>query len=155
MSETTVAAGTAAPLADGVGESSLALLLKRSEHALRQRFQATLDAEALLLEQWQIMAVLLAQPGMRMSELADAAVVPAATLTRHMDKLVERALVVRRIDPDDKRRVVAALSPMGKRLAVRLHEVEHAIEVSISEGLGGERFAALARELRLLPHLFD
>ncbi|UDY25206.1 MarR family winged helix-turn-helix transcriptional regulator [Nocardioides sp. Kera G14] len=135
--------------------ASLTLLLKRSEDALHRRLQATLDGEGLLLEQWQIMAVLLARPGLRMSEIADAAVVPPATLTRHMDKLVERAIVVRRIDPDDKRRVVAALSPRGASLARRLSEVEQSIETALADGLGHERYEALAAELRLIPHLFD
>jgi DNA-binding MarR family transcriptional regulator len=134
---------------------SLSLLLKRSEHALRQRLQPTLDAEELLFEQWQIVAVLAEQPGLRMSEIADTAVVPAATLTRHMDRLVERALVIRRIDPDDKRRVVAALSPLGHALAERVRGVEQAIEASLANGLGGERYDELVREFTLAPHLFD
>jgi len=135
--------------------ASLSLLLKHADRALRQRLQPVLDAEDLLVEHWQIMAVLLAQPGLRMSDIAGAAVVPAATLTRHMDRLVERALVVRRIDPDDKRRVVAALSPMGERLAQRLRTEEQAVEVALAVGLGQRRYAGLVRELTLVPHALD
>ena len=129
-------------------DDSPSLLLRRAEHALRMRIQPALDAEGLAFEHWQILAVLLARPGSRMSDIADAAVVPAATLTRHMDRLVERALVVRRIDPGDKRSTVAALSAMGRVLAQSLRELERAGVSSLAEGSADSRIAALVGELR-------
>ena len=73
---------------------------------------------------------MLERPGLRMTELAEAAVLPAATLTRHVDRLVERALVIRRIDPDDRRRAVVALSGRGEQMARRLREVESDAEIA-------------------------
>jgi DNA-binding MarR family transcriptional regulator len=143
--------GTVTP--DAPGRAGLSLLLKHADHTIRRRLQPLLDEVDLSLEHWRIMAVLLVQPGLRMSTIADAAVVPAATLTRLMDKLVERGIIVRHIDPADKRRVVAALSPRGETLATRLRDEERAIEATFVEALGGERFATLVSELRLLPHL--
>lgn len=107
---------------------SLALQLRRGAHELGQRLIPSLHEHGLSPEHWQIVSVLLARPGIGMSELAAAAVLPAATLTRHMDRLVERALVVRRIDPADKRRVVAALSPRGHAIASTIRAAEHRIE---------------------------
>jgi DNA-binding MarR family transcriptional regulator len=118
-------------LSTSASEGSLSLRLKRAERTLRLELAPVLDAEYLLFEHWQIMAVLLARPGLRMSELAEAAVLPAASLTRHMDRLVERALVIRRIDPDDKRSIVAALSVMGQALAKRLSKLETKVALSI------------------------
>jgi DNA-binding MarR family transcriptional regulator len=109
-----------------VVEDSLTLRLKRAEHLLRQRLKPALDAEGLHIEHWQILAVLVTRPGLRMSDLSEAAVLPPASLTRHVDKLVERALIIRRIDPNDKRSVVVALSAMGKAVAERLFAVERA-----------------------------
>ncbi|WP_244931104.1 MarR family transcriptional regulator [Nocardioides sp. W7] len=134
---------------------SLALLVARVEHALRTRLTPALFEEGLTFEHWRIVAVLLERPGLPMSALAEAAVLPSASLTRHVDRLVERALVVRRIDTHDKRRAVTALSPMGRELALRLRATERDIETDIAMGLGSERYAALVRELRILPHLFD
>ena len=74
-----------------------------------------------------------AEPGLGMGEIATLAVVPAASLTRYMDKLVERGIVVRRIDPGDKRRSVVALSPRGVEYAARLRAAEAGVA---SEGLG-------------------
>jgi len=134
---------------------SLALLLTQAERSLRRRLDPALAEVGLTFDHWRIMTVLLARPGIRMSAVADEAVLPAATLTRHMDHLVERAMVVRRIDSGDKRRVVAALSPMGEELALRLRADERIVEDAIADGLGAARFATLGHELSLIPHLFD
>ena len=55
------------------GDESLSLRLKHAERTLRLQLAPVLDAEDLLFEHWQVMAVLLAQPGLRMSDLAEAA----------------------------------------------------------------------------------
>jgi len=139
----------------GPASPSLALLLTQAERTVRRRLEPSLADAGLTFDHWRIMTVLLARPGTRMSAIAEEAVLPAASLTRHMDHLVERAMVVRRIDPGDKRRVVAALSPYGEELAHRLRAEEAVVEEAILDGLGERRFATLARELSLLPHLFD
>jgi DNA-binding MarR family transcriptional regulator len=127
--------------------SSLLLLLKQSERRIEQRLLPFLDEFELTLEHWRVMSALLDDPGQPMSTLAEAAVLPAASLTRHVDRLVERALVLRRIHPDDRRRVVTALSPVGATVAERIRARELQIEAAIIEELGEDRFRALADEL--------
>lgn len=102
----------------------LTLRLKHVEQSLRRALDPILSAEQLTFEHWQVLAALLERPGLRMTDLADFAVIPAATLTRHVDRLVERALVIRRIDPADRRRAVVALSTLGRSLAERLRDAE-------------------------------
>jgi len=120
----------------GFGEpESAALRLKRAEHVLRAALASTLRQEDLGFEHGQVLAALLQWPGLRMTELAEAAVLPAATLTRHVDKLVSRALVIRRIDPEDKRRVAVALSQRGTELAARLRDLERATTPSTADVL--------------------
>jgi DNA-binding MarR family transcriptional regulator len=106
---------------------SVSLRVKRAEQMVRAHLAPVLDAEGLLFEHWQIMAALSARPGLRMRDLAEAAVLPPASLTRHMDRLVERALAIRRIDPDDKRSIIAALSVLGQSLAERLSRLESSL----------------------------
>lgn len=130
-------------------DTGLALLLRRAAHDLQRDLRPALADHALTDEHWQVLAVLLRRPGIGMSELAHAAVLPAATLTRHMDRLVERALVVRRIDPDDKRRVVAALSPRGQEIAAEIRRAERTLEERWARRAGAASLAALVRGL---PH---
>jgi|GEM_PF-3852946 len=121
------ASESAAPVSD----DSVTLQLKRAEHVLRQGLQPSLEAEGLHIEHWQVLAVLLSRPAIRMSALSEAAVLPPASLTRHVDKLVERALIIRKIDPHDKRSVVVALSAMGRNVAERLSAVERSSQEGV------------------------
>lgn len=113
-------------MADATEESSssVAVQLRQAEAAIREQLGPVLAEHDLAMEHWRIIAVIDDQPGRTMSSVAAAAVVPAATLTRHMDRLVERGLVVRHVDAADKRRVAVALSPQGRLLAQRLRDLE-------------------------------
>lgn len=104
--------------------SSLAVRLRRAEAAIGARLLPLLAEHDLAMEHWRIIAVVDEHPGLGMSRVASSAVVPAATLTRHMDKLVEHGIVLRHVDPADKRRVVVALSPRGHALAALLRAEE-------------------------------
>jgi DNA-binding MarR family transcriptional regulator len=108
-------------------------LLKRIERQLELGLQPLLDEFGLTIEQWRIMAALHEEPGQPMSVLAESAVLPAASLTRHVDKLVERGLVLRRIHPDDKRRIVTALSPVGGTVADRLAATQRELEADVAK----------------------
>src|SRR5262245_677124 len=102
----------------------MALQLKRAEQALRRRLQPILAEHDITFENWQVLAALHETPGLRMSDLAEAAVLPPATLTRHVDRLVERAFVVRRIDAEDRRIAVIALSKQGDTLVAGILAAE-------------------------------
>lgn len=134
-------------------DAGLGLLLRRAEHALAVRLQPLLAEHGLLTEHWQVMSVLLARPGISMSELAHGAVVAPASLTRHVDRLVSQALVVRRVDPDDKRRVAVALSARGSDIAWTIRRAEEAVERILADELGARRWQSLTGDLRVLPPL--
>lgn len=133
---------------ESAAEPAIAHLLQQVAHALQQRLVPTLREHGLTAEHWQILSVLLRRPGTGMSDLAAEALLPAATLTRHMDRLVERALVVRRVDPEDKRRVVAALSSRGARIAADVRALEGRIEQDVVAVLDRARLSELAVGLR-------
>jgi DNA-binding MarR family transcriptional regulator len=134
---------------------TLALQLTQVSEALRRGLKPFLNEADLHAEQWRILTVLADRPGLRMSDIGDAAVIAPASLTRHMDNLVERALVIRRIDPEDKRRAVCALSAVGHGLTERIRAEEAALEHRLAEGLGLERYQHLLHELGLAAHLLD
>jgi len=134
---------------------SLVVLLRYCESKVRQRLQPLLDEAGLSHEHWRILALLHDQPGIGMSAIARGAVLPSASATRHVDKLVERGMVVRRVDATDKRRVVTALSPRGRKIAERLLAEERAVEEALAAGLGEQRFKTLAHDLSMLPHVLE
>jgi DNA-binding MarR family transcriptional regulator len=130
--------------------ASLLLLLKQAERRIEQHLLPILAEFDLSLEQWRVMSALAAEPGLPMSTLAGTAVLPNASLTRHVDKLVERGLVLRRVHTDDRRRVVTALSPIGATVAERLRAEERRIEAAIAVELGDDRLQGLAGGLKQL-----
>ncbi|MFF0200439.1 MarR family winged helix-turn-helix transcriptional regulator [Streptomyces sp. NPDC005017] len=94
--------------------NELTQLLTRAERAASRRLQAALDAEGCSVETWRVLALLSDGAGHRMTEVARAAFLPAPSLTKLVDHLVEQNLVHRRVDPLDRRRVLARLTPRGQ-----------------------------------------
>ena len=77
----------------------------------------TLD---LSMPQMRVVFLLFREGSLRMSELASALDVSMSRATGLMDQLVEKDLVNRWQDPDDRRSVLCALTEDGHALSVRL-----------------------------------
>jgi DNA-binding MarR family transcriptional regulator len=120
--------------------ASLLLQLKQAERRIELGLLPLLQEFELSIEQWRVMSALHEEPGQPMTTLAENAVLPPASLTRHVDKLVERGLVLRRIHREDKRRVVAALSPVGLTVSHRIRTEEERIAPA---AIAGNRLAEL------------
>lgn len=117
--------------ADGTPASAL---LDRAAGHVASAVQAALRGSDVTLEKWRVLDVLAAREGMTMSELAGAAMVTGPTLTRIVDDLATRALVLRDVDTHDRRRVLVHLAPRGRRLRRSLlPAVRHAETEALSE----------------------
>lgn len=127
-----------------VREHSLATLLLYCQRDLLGRMTPHLDAHDVTAEQWRVLSALQDRDGVPMAELAASAVLPPPTLTRTMDRLVERGIVMRSIDRNDRRKVVALLTPAGKRVAEDLRSCEAETEQRLVDQLGQEQFALMA-----------
>lgn len=101
--------------------ASLARLLTRAERLAARRTREAVEAEAdCSLDAWQVLDLLADGVGRPMSEIAARVALPAASLTRLVDQLVDRNLLYRRGDPLDRRKVLVRLTPRGEDLARRL-----------------------------------
>ena len=139
--------------------TSLGLVLRRVEHLIGERVATgiadELDELDITPERWRVLAALAVLPGQTMTELSRAAVLPPASLTRHMDRLVARGLVLRKAAADDRRRVVAALSPTGLAAWNRVHARELQVHDELRATLGASRFGSLTSELGALLELLE
>jgi DNA-binding MarR family transcriptional regulator len=89
-----------------------------------------------------------------MTEIASHARVPAPTLTKIVDRLVDRALVYRRVDEVDRRRVLVFLSEHGRTTHERLTPAVAGIGHALMDELGSHdahRLVELLGRLRELP----
>jgi DNA-binding MarR family transcriptional regulator len=107
--------------ADPVTEE-LALLLGEAERRVSRRLAQVLAAQDCSVERWRTLALLDGGESHRMSELAEVAQLPPASLTRLIDGMVGDNLVYRRADVRDRRLVLVHVTPRGRALFRRLSE---------------------------------
>lgn len=88
-------------------------LLTRTERLAMRRLQSVLDEFDFSVEAWRVLDLLSDGQGHNMTALAEHAFLPAPSLTKLIDQLVDQNLVFRRVDPADRRRVLAYLTPRG------------------------------------------
>lgn len=130
-------ARSAVPLGDLVG---------RVAHRLAREVEQALYPGGLNIDQWRVLDLLADGAGHPMSEIAEHVMVPPPTLTKIVDRLTDSALVYRRADPADRRRVLVLLSEHGRAV----HH-EHAPAVTAAEGRVTDTLDAAERtRLRLL-----
>jgi MarR family transcriptional regulator, organic hydroperoxide resistance regulator len=80
--------------------------------------------------------------------------VPPPTLTKIIDRLIDRTLVYRRVDTEDRRRVLVFLSSRGAELYQLVSIDVRAAERELTETLGDEDTKALTELLsRLLARV--
>jgi DNA-binding MarR family transcriptional regulator len=125
-------------------------LITAVERQLTAAVAADLEPEGVTVEQWRVLAGLSDREGRSMSELASSAMLPAATLTKIVDRLVAGNLVYRRSDPYDRRRVLVLLTPRGQALHHRLDGVVKRHQSNLEEILGSAGLGQLTQLLTLL-----
>lgn len=76
----------------------------------------------LTIDEWLIMDTIAGHGGITMSGLAQDTVLPAATLSRLVDRLVDEALLYRKANPFDRRQIQVYVSQRGMRLMEKIAE---------------------------------
>lgn len=134
----------------GVDAVPLGRLLGQVDRQTARLVETTaLAGRGLSIDQWRALDILSDGDGHPMSELISAIVVPGATLTKIMDKLVDAALVYRLVDDRDRRRVLAFLSDKGREIHAELAPRVAEAEAEAIESLGqdGSVFVELLAHL--------
>lgn len=131
-------------MTDEVDGSPLLLQLLRAVQVIEERLAPMLTALEVTPEQWRVLTVLADGDGRTMSDLARQAVLPPATATRIVDRLVSRAMVYRRIDPVDRRRIVVFLSPHGSDQIAPARQRQIDLERDLAAEIGSRRFLSLS-----------
>ena len=105
-----------------VSTEELALLLGEAERRVTRRLAQVLADLDCSVERWRTLALLDGGESHRMSELAEVAQLPPASLTRLIDGMVGDNLVYRKADARDRRLVLVHVTPRGRALYRRLSE---------------------------------
>jgi DNA-binding MarR family transcriptional regulator len=135
--------------------SHLAYLLSEAEHRVNRGLAEALAVEGMSVEQWRILRALSVGHGYSMGDLALAVLMPHPTVTKAVDRLIDDALVYRRQDEVDRRRVAVFLAERGQDVVRRLDEVAAEHHRRIEVAYGAARTERLMRELSRLVESLD
>ena len=97
---------------------SYSMLIHRLSQA---ELQATRRLVTLLadwdctVDEWRVLVLLADGQGHPMRQVSDFSLLSAASTTRLIDRMTSANLVHRRVDPDDRRRVLVFLTPRGRK----------------------------------------
>ncbi|MBW4633026.1 MAG: MarR family transcriptional regulator [Iphinoe sp. HA4291-MV1] len=115
----------------------------------------THSADSLSIPQLRSLAFLNRNPGASISEVADHLGVTCATASTTIERLVQRNLVERTDNPQERRRVILNLTKEGKQQLEQSQEKTRAHIVEILECLTPEQVAHIEEGLALLKDVFE
>ena len=113
------------------------LLGNRISFLFRKELHARLLTEDMDIrgEEFAILTQLWRQPGQTPSALADKTIRDRTTVTRLLDGMVKKALVVREVDPDDRRRVIVNPTKQSILLQAKIMPIVQGLIASTMEGI--------------------
>lgn len=111
--------------------------------------RAVIEQSGLPFSRIRVLRRLAAAP-MTVKGVADAAALDAPAATVAINDLEERGLVVRQIDPGNRRSKTVSITPAGRELVARIDAVEDPAPAAVSALTDAELVAlqALLRKLR-------
>ena len=133
-------------------EPTLLYVIKQVELAVRSRLDEILRPSGISVLQYTALTVLERHPDLSSAQLARNSFVTAQSMADMVVTLQERGLIVRHRDPDDRRRLVLALTADGQKLLNRFRPKVAALEEEMVASLSARQAAELRRSLGACRH---
>lgn len=99
------------------------------------------------ITEWRVIAVLGRYSGLSANQVAERTAMDKVAVSRTLARLVERGLIVRSTDDDDRRRSVLVLSASGKRIHTQIAPLALEMEHKLLAGFDKEERRLLDRLL--------
>jgi DNA-binding MarR family transcriptional regulator len=119
------------------GDESLRLL-SMVERAVTQQLDDALKAKGSGIDQWRVLSLLVERGGCPMNVVAEHALLLPPKLSKLVDRMVSANLVLRRVDEEDRRRVLIAATPRGRQALVGWDTVSAQVQQEFRQILGGD-----------------
>ena len=133
-------------------EKSIPYLVARAGVRMGQSFTREIRKFELTLIEWRVCSTLHHKPRQRLSEVASNTSTEPSTLSRVVDGLMQRGLLLRDRSGDDARALALSLTPEGSTLTLRLIPIAQLYERVSLTGFS----SAQADQLRdMLRRLYD
>jgi DNA-binding MarR family transcriptional regulator len=124
-------------------DRQLPYLVARANRVIHAQLHARLKERGVPVEQWRILTALADGQGRSMGELAETVLMNHSALTKTIDRMVMRALVHRRHDPADNRRVLVYVSEFGEELLAACNREVDGYQSALAAKLGAAKAAQL------------
>src|SRR5579862_3249924 len=134
---------------------STTFLLKRLGFAAKDRSHEAFEGTGLNAFHFAVMALLEEDPRETQAVIADALGYDRSHIVRLLDELEERELVIRKRDPEDRRRHVVKLTPAGHKALAKLRAIVEKLEESFLAPLDSGEQAELHALLQKLASYHD
>lgn len=143
--------GNAAP--ERFVDHYLAALLAQASHLISSQFHEVVRRAGLSVSEWRVLATLAEGREITVGELAQITVIKQPTLTRLLDRMVERGQVERVVHVSDRRFSPTRITPAGQKLVARLIERARDHEQRVLAPFGLKRAEDLKATLRRIIDL--
>ena len=108
------------------------------------------DRYGISLPEWKVLAIIRDKPGLSAVAVARFAQMDTVAVSRAVTKLLDRDLVVRQLDSEDRRRSVLDVSAEGRELHDQIAPLASKLEASLLEELSEEEQRVFAKAIRVL-----
>lgn len=129
-------------------ETALPYLLARAGTRMGQAFSKELRRFDLSLTEWRVCAALHHMPHQRLSQLAAHTSTEPSTLSRLVDGMLQRGLLVRDRSDEDARALALSLTEAGMELTLRIVPLAQLFERVALGGISSAQAEALRSMLR-------
>jgi MarR family transcriptional regulator, transcriptional regulator for hemolysin len=128
--------------------NSLVYLLERTlrftRGALQQEFNANVK---ISVDQWLILQQVSLSPGSNQNDIAEACAKDPASVTRMLNLLGKKKLIVRKADKNDKRSYLLVVTPAGKKTLAQCHAAVDRFRKIAGKGISQEELNLLRKSL--------
>jgi DNA-binding MarR family transcriptional regulator len=131
-------------------ETYLPYLLNRAGARIADAFSRDVRPLGATLQMWRVLAALRERDASRMGDLSATTSIDVSTLTRLVDSMEKKKLVVRRGDPADARAIVLHATAAGQRLTRRILPIAERYEKRALRGFSAREAEQLKAALRRL-----
>ena len=133
-------------------DESIGFQLSRATRKISQLLSSRFEPYGVTTEQFATLQRLAERDGVSQKELASRAEKDQTNMTRILDQLERKGLIVRRPNAEDRRSFLIYSTEKGNRLAAELAPLERATLDALLEGLPDDRIEAFRAAL---SHLWE
>jgi MarR family transcriptional regulator for hemolysin len=138
---------TVPPMGGPPRETPIGLLAAQVGRSVDETFDGALAAAGGTRPTWLILLAIVSGAGSTQSAIAEHVGITGATLVHHLDRLEQAGLVVRNIDPDNRRVRRLSLTASGRQAFLTMREAAIAFDARLRQDMSDAQVQTLRRLL--------